>query len=539
METQVSIRDAIRALVVADSQRGLQTVLVDVADKKQIGSLSAAAVQKPQDCKGNKLVIDAVYRALAPDYIMILGSHDVIPHQDMLNPLFAGRGGDDPDKYARGDLPYACDARYSNDPDDFSGPTRVIGRLPDMSGGTDARYLVSLLRTAAKYKHLDRDAYQRCFAVTAQVWEASTMRTLRAIFGSDRDLQKVPPHTFRWGTGLAACRVHFFNCHGAFDSSRFYGQPINRPASYPVALDASFMDGKIVEGTIAAAECCYGGQLYRLSSIQPHAGMCNVYLKNGAYGFSASTTIAYGPARTNGEADLICRYFIEGAREGASLGRAVLEARQKFARHLGSMDPSDFKTLAQFNLYGDPSISPVRSEQLHDGAAAIDFASARNERHARRRALAVQGRMLEYAVPKIRRTSARPPAAITRELLAHARKHKLGATKVMSFKVLLELFFQVSQSFASGICAQKIGDKIDQDVWATPFTRMHAANDQNERFSHICSLEDVQRMANARFAGFLRQLDPLAHPGVGRLDVDEARRNLCRVHDEGHGSSHS
>jgi hypothetical protein len=45
---------------------------------------------------------------------------------------------------------------------------------------------------------------------------------------------------------------------------------------------------------------------------------------------------------------------------GASLGRAVLEARQQYAASMTDLDPVDLKTLAQFNLLGDPSIHPVR-----------------------------------------------------------------------------------------------------------------------------------------------------------------------------------
>ena len=36
------------------------------------------------------------------------------------------------------------------------------------------------------------------------------------------------------------------------------------------------------------------------------------------------------------------------------------EARQKFARNTSMGNPMNIKTLAQFNLYGDPSCSPVK-----------------------------------------------------------------------------------------------------------------------------------------------------------------------------------
>ena len=81
---------------------------------------------------------------------------------------------------------------------------------------------------------------------------------------------------------------------------------------------------------MVAAECCYGAELY-----DPEGGpigICAAYLAKGAIGFLGSTTIAYGPADSNGSADLLCRFFLESVLEGASLGRALLEARQRFAK---------------------------------------------------------------------------------------------------------------------------------------------------------------------------------------------------------------
>jgi hypothetical protein len=75
--------------------------------------------------KQNKTAVDGVFRSVAPDYIMLLGATDVIPHQDMKNPLYTSPTGDDPDPIAYGDVPYACEAPYSQDPQNFTGPTRA------------------------------------------------------------------------------------------------------------------------------------------------------------------------------------------------------------------------------------------------------------------------------------------------------------------------------------------------------------------------------------------------------------------------------
>ncbi len=345
------ILSAVQGLIAADKKRGITTRLVGLDHAPTMKKLNAPVVSNAADPKQNKQAIDGVFKQLLPDYLMILGAVDVVPHQDIKNTMPS-----DGDPIAWGDIPYACEAGYSQQPQNFTGPTRVVGRLPDLTGGGDPSYLVGLLDTAAEYKSLKPSDYQSYLGISALVWRKSTEMSLTNLFGSGADLQLSPDQGPKWGSPLISRRVHFINCHGADGDFHFYGQ---RGQNYPQAHDASFFAGKIKEGTVVAAECCYGGQLYNPNLTGNQAGIGNTYLANKAYGFLGSTTIAYGPAEGNGSADLICQYFLRAVFKGASLGRAALEARQRFIESSPEMDPVDLKTLAQFNLLGDPSIIPV------------------------------------------------------------------------------------------------------------------------------------------------------------------------------------
>jgi hypothetical protein len=310
-----------------------------------------------------------------------------VPHQNLKNPLFNPVGGDQ-DEFAFGDLPYACEAPYSQRPQDFTGPTRVVGRLPDLNGVADLDYLIRIIEVAAQYKSLKAADYSSYLGISAEVWRGSTELSLTNLFGSAKDMQLAPDKGPKWESQLIQRRTHFINCHGAQADSNFYGQ---RGNSYPKAHDASFFDRKIKQGTIAVAECCYGGELYNpnLSNGQP--GICNTYLGNKAYGFFGATTIAYGPAEGNGSADLICQYFLSSVLKGASTGRAALEARQRFIESSPELDPVDLKTLAQFNLYGDPSLVPVAAPPTKvsttRGAKATFEAAAATRADVRRQLL--------------------------------------------------------------------------------------------------------------------------------------------------------
>ena len=431
------IQSALKNLIAKDQQRGLVTRLYALDDAAAMKQVNGKPVTRSTDPKQNKNAIDAVYRAFAPDYLMILGSIDVIPHQNLKNPLYSPY--DDPDKFCFGDLPYACEAKYSQRPQNFFGPTRVVGRLPDITGAKDPQYLLSLLKIAAAYKNSNAQAYRNYFGISAEVWKSSTDLSLSATFGNAADLKTVPPSNAKWPTTLFKRLSHFINCHGAPDDSHFYGQPRSGAQVYPVALDAVYLNKKISEGTVVAAECCYGGQLFDPANNGGQMGISNTYLGEKAYGFFGSTTIAYGPDDHNDQADLICQYFLQSLLKGASLGRAALEARQKFAHTASMSDPSNVKTIAQFNLYADPSVAPILPQATAGKAKAIAAAPALNlriERAERRRDLFSRGLALAKSQPIISRFEDQLPKEIMLSLRKKAIEQHLIVGRTLTFTVM-------------------------------------------------------------------------------------------------------
>ena len=436
------IQKALDALVAADKLRGLVTAVIALDNAPTMRKFASPRVTDVTDPEQNKKAVDGVFKALAPDYLLLLGATDIIPHQDLQNPMY-DPSGEDLDQLAYGDLPYACEAPYSKNPQDFFGPTRVVGRLPDLTGGTDPDYLLGLLDTAQSYKTFSATEYLDYFGISAQIWQRSTSLSVTRVFGASANLNTVPPKNDKWPSPDLSKMAHFINCHGASVSAQFYGQPSSGVSQYPVALDSAYLNGKVSEGTVAAAECCYGGQLYDPSLLHGQIGMCNMYLGNKAYGFFGSTTIAYGPADSNGQADLICQYFLQSVLRGASLGRAALQARQNFVRAASPPDPSDIKTLAQFNLYGDPSITPVPTPSAVEEAApkgstkAMAFVAAeRVEREDRRKSLFRAGVNLAVTEPRARRTNVKLAKSIQAALRSRARDSGTTPATILSFDVI-------------------------------------------------------------------------------------------------------
>ena len=366
---------------------------------------------------------------------MIFGATDVVPHQDMKNPAFDPP--DDPDQYAYGDLPYACDTAYSRDIATFKGPTRVVGRLPDLTGARDPSHLIALLACGGEYRSQDVTDYGEVFRlidpILAEVHGTEPLQYVRQLCrahaGTARADPSIRPAAWRRSAiSSIATEVRQIRISTA-----------RRAIRSRCRSPATSSRGKIKPGTVAAVECCYGAELYNSVTLSLPLPICQRYLIQGAYGYFGSSTIAYGPEEGNGAADLITQYFLLAILDGASLGRAALLARQRFVEQTAELDPMDLKTLGQFNLLGDPSIHPVVVASATNVPKGVDIEkSSRVERRARRAKMQAAGEMLQETKPTASRkaTRARKSSAVRKALANIAREAGIGKRKeFMAFNV--------------------------------------------------------------------------------------------------------
>ena len=198
---------------------------------------------------------------------------------------------------------------YSTDPAAFLGPVRVVGRLPDVVGANTPDYVVDLLDKACTWKTRPRTDCQKYFGLTAHVWRKSTELSIENLFNDASAMKQSPPSGPGWSASVLAPRFHFINCHGEERTPKSFGQ---KGSSFPASHYSPKLKSKIEEGTVVAAECCYGAQLSDPATpLHPRdatiPGIGVTYLTEGAYGVFGSTTIAYGPSEGNGQADYICR----------------------------------------------------------------------------------------------------------------------------------------------------------------------------------------------------------------------------------------
>lgn len=392
------VRAALRKLALADKARGMASRTVFL-DRPPAG---ITAVADPADATATKAAVDAIADRMSPTYLVLLGGPDVVAQPVLTNPVH------DDDASVPSDLPYASDVALGTGAGAFVGPTRVVGRIPTLVGGSDPAPLVGVLERAAAWVAAPAAEMLPPFAATAEVWQSSTRQSVQHLAGA-ATVHVSPPEGPDWPSATFGARLHFVNCHGADTDPHWYGQ---HGSSYPVAFDSSRLAGAVTAGTVVAAECCYGAQHYPPTAAGGVPCMGVRYLLEGAWGVFGSSTEAYGPPNAMGSADLLCRYFLTTVLEGASLGRATLEARLRFVHEAGELDPVDLKTLAQFDLLGDPSIQPVVAAAVPFVPAAPKATApsfARGAATIRRQALAALGTAVADTVPRPRpRPAARP-----------------------------------------------------------------------------------------------------------------------------------
>lgn len=382
-----TIRAALRTSIGRDRGRGITTAVVDLSRRAAVAPVGQQPVADPGDHERVRAVVDALCELTAPDYLLLLGGPDVVPVVPLRNPMPAP----DPDPDVPSNLPYACPGSAGLDAGTLVGPTRVVGRLPDVPGASGepaAREFAALIRRSARWAAVAPDRHRDPFCVSTARWQLATSATLAALRGDPPGapapaLSAAPPAAAPWPPAELAKPLHLVNLHGASADPSWLGDP-----GFAPALSSGDLPGALGAGTVVLAECCFAAELWdpALAGALP---IPLAYLAAGAYGLVGPTCISYGGRATPDVADVLVRMVGQELLAGASLGRALLTARQRYVADQPVMTPVDLKTLAQFDLLGDPSIQPVSAPVPTTRAARRSALTAAGGRLARSTPVAV------------------------------------------------------------------------------------------------------------------------------------------------------
>ncbi|MEO5907293.1 MAG: hypothetical protein ABIQ11_11240 [Saprospiraceae bacterium] len=371
----------LKKLIAADKKKGIDTSVINLDDMTEMKKVNGRAVTNPSNEKQNVTAVQKIFDRLNPDYLVLFGSADIIPFIRIKNPVY-NRFEDSSDvdddgnttekdredgEYILSDLPYTCDIPFTKDYEKYTSTNqgmvfRVVGRIPDIIGESNIPYITKVVKHAIDWKTKQRSA-GRGFALSTDDWSSVTSASIKSLFGNKFDLlisKGNPGPVLKFN--LIKSDIHLINCHGGPGNDFFSNSQDG------TAISSNQLDKQIKKGTIGAAECCFGAQLY--FDPQQNLPMASNYLEEGATGFLGSSTTSYGASNVDAEpydADIMTKYFLKYILQGRSTGSALQQARIDFKRDAFSLEDGldilmSYKTLIQFYLLGDPSIHYVKKK---------------------------------------------------------------------------------------------------------------------------------------------------------------------------------
>ena len=321
--------------------------------------ISHQAAQKTSaDCDEIVSLLTKIYNVAVPSYLLIVGDETVIPFIKWEN-----EAGDD-DKYVPSDLAYLTldtSSPWSGVYCSFEDVTK-LGRLPSSAENGFAE-AIQYFKFTAEYKP---QTQVNGFAYTAYVWENAS----REIFeGLKCQLETSPNYTTNsdyikyYGLSrlydLSEYNLLGINLHGSDATHDWYGQLRAREICIE-AFDAGCLPNSKT-GYALCVEACYGARPKVLKG--KDQSIVVTALKNKCVAFVGSTRIAFGASRAGDLccADVIAQTFLESLIAGKTSGAAYLDS---LVALMASGDDEDtIKTLAEFALYGDPSVSVFATNQ--------------------------------------------------------------------------------------------------------------------------------------------------------------------------------
>ena len=295
-------------------------------------------------------ILSEIAKELPPKYIFILGNEKIINVMS-----WEDKTKDDDD--IESDFCYTTlDQRspWERKKYDFPNMFRV-GRLPiyhNESFEEFKTYFDSVMSVA------DGLGCKENYGLSALVWQKESDHEYNTFANGNVDVS--PDITLSNVSNRFSKNTNtfYFNLHGSNQTEYWYGQ---QGKSYPQAFAPNILNGMSTP-FILAVEACYGarytGGLTAQNSILLNA------MVHKCISFLGSSRIAYGrPSPPGSCADDIVGEFLRQVSSGESVGDAFIAGMKKIVSSSNTLDDAEVKTIAEFNLYGDPSISINNSMQ--------------------------------------------------------------------------------------------------------------------------------------------------------------------------------
>jgi hypothetical protein len=259
--------------------------------------------------------------------------------------------------YVLTDTPYAASAGYLLNTDELYVPDRAVGRLvetPEQIAATLQRFVSTQFdgvldpdtATSAFVSGYDfiGDGAEATAKVLAQQ-EGTTVKKLINDTFTDDDLEQ----------GLIGDNPDLASISAHFDHNRAVPALADKTGTGDLFLAADVAAATNLENALVLSIGCHSGLSVpdvelkltdKVDWAQTFAGEGATYFGNTGYGYGDTELVAYS--------ERLQVLFAEQLRTGATVGAAMMAAKQEYFSELTAISPYDAKVLSEWTLYGLP-----------------------------------------------------------------------------------------------------------------------------------------------------------------------------------------
>ena len=239
-----------------------------------------------------------------------------------------------------------------------------VGRLP-VYGGEDFGLFRSYFETVmAAAPHFETT---KKFGLSALVWEDESNEEFSSF--SKEEVEVSPEVSISNVKKYISpdINIFYFNLHGSNETEYWYGQ---KGRCFPEAVSPDLFNTS-KKPYIVGVEACYGAKY--TDGLTADDSILLKAMTHKCISFLGSSKIAYGtPTAPGCCADVIIGEFLRQISNGETAGNAFLQGMKKLVSAGKRLDDTEVKTLAEFNLYGDPSVS-TEMQQIKSNSVSNIF----------------------------------------------------------------------------------------------------------------------------------------------------------------------
>ena len=293
-------------------------------------------------------------------YVFILGNEYVINVAEWMNE------SSDSDKTVTSALPYSTlntSSPWDGHEYRFDSVLRV-GRLPSYNGESAERFFAYFQNVKQQIQTNSISSY----GLSALVWKDE----------SDNEYSKISYEETRSAPSVTVQNVEqtlpdnanllYFNLHGSNETKFWYGQDDD---DYPEAFEPKNLE-ILEKGYFIGVEACYGGKF--MGNLTESDSIVIKAMQSGSIALLGSSKIAYGTPNPPGScADFVVGEFLYQLKNGETAGDSHVLGIKALAEGSDEIDDTEIKTVAEFSLFGDPSVSLCCSHGEQNMKAAFSF----------------------------------------------------------------------------------------------------------------------------------------------------------------------